>query len=73
VPTLGLFGPSEDRNFRPWGPNAAFVRTAESKEQLFAGIGYRPQGSQSLLTSIAVETVEAAVLDLLRRAKRQAA
>jgi ADP-heptose:LPS heptosyltransferase len=73
VPTLGLFGPSDERNFRPWGPNAAYLRTQESKDALFARIGYRPSGSPSLLTSIAVETVEAAAQELLRRAKREAA
>ncbi len=73
VPTLGLFGPSDERNFRPWGANAAFVRTAESKDALFARIDYQPGGSHSLLTSIAVETVEAAARELLRRARREAA
>jgi lipopolysaccharide export system permease protein len=73
VPTLGLFGPSDERNFRPWGANAAFVRTAESKDALFARIDYQPSGSHSLLTSISVETVEAAARELLRRAKREAA
>lgn len=73
VPTLGLFGPSDERNFRPWGPNTAYVRTAESKDALFARIDYQPSGSHSLLTSIAVETVEAAACELMRRAKREAA
>src|SRR5690606_4519997 len=30
VKTLGLFGPTRDEHYRPWGKNSAFVRTPES-------------------------------------------
>src|SRR3546814_1399104 len=33
TPTLGLFGPSPEARYRPWGPKASFVRTPESFEQ----------------------------------------
>jgi heptosyltransferase III len=73
VPTLGLFGPSEDRHFRPWGPNAAFVRTPESKGELFARIEFQPRHAQGLMDSLGVDAVEAAALDLLARAQARAA
>lgn len=34
VPTLGLFGPSDDRLYAPWGPNARVVRGGRSVEEL---------------------------------------
>jgi ADP-heptose:LPS heptosyltransferase len=36
TPTLGLFGPSPDGRYRPWGPHAAFARTRESSAELLA-------------------------------------
>jgi len=73
VPTLGLFGPSDDRHFRPWGSNAAFLRTVESKDELFARIEYQPQGAHSLMESISVDAVNAAAGELYARCTRQAA
>ena len=37
APTLGLFGPSDERRYGPWGPNARLVRGARSFEQIMAG------------------------------------
>ncbi len=73
VPTLGLFGPSDDRHFRPWGPNADFLRTAETKDELFARIEYQPRGAHSLMESISVESATAAACALYARCTRQAA
>ncbi len=73
VPTLGLFGPSDDRHFRPWGDNAAFLRTGESKDELFARIDYQPRGAHSLMDSISVDAAVAAANALhARRAKAAA-
>lgn len=73
VPTLGLFGPSEDRHFRPWGPNAAFVRTPETKGELFARIEFQPRHAQGLMDSLTVDAVEAAANALLSRQPARAA
>lgn len=73
VPTLGLFGPSEDRHFRPWGPNAAFVRTPESKAELFAKIEFQPRHAQGLMDSLSLDAVEAAAVSLLARQPARAA
>ncbi|MDC0344531.1 glycosyltransferase family 9 protein [Alphaproteobacteria bacterium] len=35
VPTLGLFGPSPDTNYRPWGEKTAFCRTRTPFEVAF--------------------------------------
>jgi ADP-heptose:LPS heptosyltransferase len=34
APTLGLFGPSDDRRYAPWGPKAKVVRGGHSFEEL---------------------------------------
>jgi ADP-heptose:LPS heptosyltransferase len=34
VPTLGLFGPSDDRIWRPWGDNVRVVRGARTLEEI---------------------------------------
>jgi len=73
VPTLGLFGPSDDRHFRPWGAHAAFVRTPESKDELFARIDFQPQGARSLMESIDVARVRAAAEALLAARAENAA
>ncbi len=73
VPTLGLFGPSDDRHFRPWGENAAFLRTVESKDELFARIEYQPRGASSLMESISVDAATEAAGELYARCTRQAA
>jgi ADP-heptose:LPS heptosyltransferase len=66
TPTLGLFGPSDDRLYRPWGPRAAFVR------------GTRPPGDgeassqagrfeASEMADLSVASVVRAARDLIER------
>lgn len=55
VPTVGLFGPSPDHLYAPWGPNGHVMRTQEPYDDLInkahAGV------SGSLLSSISVDQV----------------
>ncbi len=55
VPTVGLFGPSPDQLYAPWGPNGHVIRTQEPYDDLInkahAGV------SGSLLSSISVDRV----------------
>jgi lipopolysaccharide export system permease protein len=67
VPTLGLFGPSEDRRYAPWGPHADFVRTDESCAELLER-RVPPGGAQeTLMDGLSVDTAFAAAEALLRR------
>jgi len=59
VPTLGLFGPTDDRLYGPWGPACAVARAEESVAEVSA---LSPSGN--LMTGLAVETVEQAALAL---------
>lgn len=67
IPTLGLFGPSRDGRYGPWGPNAAAIRTPESYETLMAKAATTPG---SVMTSLSVDAVEQAAVALLARASR---
>lgn len=65
APTLGLFGPSKTELYAPRGPQAAFVRTPESMEELIGFPGYDRHTVGSLLTSLTPETVLKAACGLL--------
>ena len=67
APTLGLFGPSRDEVYAPWGGAAAAVRTPESYDALVGRPGYDHRTTGSLMGSLAVETVVDAAAALLRR------
>jgi ADP-heptose:LPS heptosyltransferase len=75
APTLGLFGPTRDDLYAPWGPLAAVQRTPESVAALTRGKAEARRAGQSLMTGLTIEAVEAAARELLRRAEsgRQAA
>jgi ADP-heptose:LPS heptosyltransferase len=63
-PTLGLFGPSDERRYAPFGPSARSVRGARSYDQIHAS---DPGFSQALchMMDLGVERVYEAALSLL--------
>ena len=65
APTLGLFGPTCEENYRPWGPRCRYVRTIESYEQLSRHPDFRPDPTNSLMSGLSVETVLKACGNLL--------
>ena len=67
VNTLALFGPSKDKNYRPWGKNGFFLRTPQSFEELVNRKGYNRFDSSSLMTSLSVETVFEKCLAILKK------
>jgi heptosyltransferase III len=67
VPTLGLFGPSREEHYAPWGPNTAWVRTRESYEELIGAPGYDHRTTGTLMDGLSVDAVEDAALKLWRR------
>ena len=42
APTLGLFGPTNERRYAPWGPRAAYLRTPQSFAELARDPGFGP-------------------------------
>ena len=73
APTLGLFGPSDERRYAPWGARAAFVRTPESMRQLISRPGYDHRTVGTLMDSLSVDAVVEAADRLLSRGADRAA
>jgi heptosyltransferase-3 len=72
VPTLGLFGPSPVSQYAPWGPRAAYVRTALPPERMF-GPGFDHRTTGTLMDSLSVDAVESAARQLWRNVCNAAA
>ncbi|KQZ06306.1 ADP-heptose--LPS heptosyltransferase [Caulobacter sp. Root1455] len=68
VPTIGLFGPSDERRYAPWGPNARAVRGPRTFEQFLA---VDPDLSQAIrhMSDLPVATVVRAAKALLAEVK----
>ena len=66
IPTLGLFGPTDDSLYAPSGKNAMFVRTPESPKELMNIPDFNHKTSFSLMKTLTVEIVEKRVKDLLQ-------
>ena len=70
VPTLGLFGPSPEWRYRPWGPDSAVVRTPQSYEDLVKAPGFDHRRQASLMTGLSVDAVVEAAEALWTRMNR---
>ena len=68
VPTIGLFGPSDERRYAPWGPLTKAVRGPRTFEQFLA---VDPDLSQAIrhMSDLPVATVVRAAKALLAEAK----
>ncbi|MGZ5947831.1 MAG: glycosyltransferase family 9 protein, partial [Caulobacteraceae bacterium] len=64
IPTLGLFGPSDERHYGPWGEATRVARGPRTYEQIRA---VDPSFGQALchMMDLSVETVSAAAEELL--------
>lgn len=58
VPTLGLFGPSSDVRYHPWGEKAWWVRTPETLNDIIHAPGYDRHNGLSYMTSLRLERVQ---------------
>lgn len=67
LPTLGLFGPSQDRHYAPTGPRAAVVRTRESYEALVGAPGFNHHTTGTLMDGLSVDSAIAAATELWAR------
>ncbi len=65
-PTLGLFGPSDDRLYAPWGPDARAVR---GQREFSAIKKLDPELNQAIchMFDLSVETVVEAAIQLLHQ------
>jgi len=67
VPTLGLFGPSREAHYAPWGAHCAVVRTGLEYDELVGGRGYDHRTTGSLMESLTVDMAETGARDLWAR------
>lgn len=64
IPTVGLFGPTKDQHYRPWGDNGFVVRTPDSADTLMARLRSDPASVTHLMDGIAVDDVIAKIGEL---------
>lgn len=69
APTLGLFGPTRDDLYAPWGEKAAFVRGSRSYNEIVTDPDYDFDSPASAMTDLTVDQVVAAATALLERTK----
>lgn len=67
IPTLGLFGPSNDALYAPWGPKAAFARGDTGFWDIIGAPGYDHASKTSLMGELEVDRVMAAATTLWER------
>ena len=65
VPTLGLFGPSREEHYGPWGPFSRAVRTTQSYDEIVGAPDYDYRSQATRMDSLSVDAVVAAVEDLM--------
>jgi ADP-heptose:LPS heptosyltransferase len=70
IPTLGLFGPSREEHYAPWGPRCGWVRTKASIEELTSAPGYDHRTTDTLMDGLSVDCAEDAAHALWQRLER---
>lgn len=69
TPTLGLFGPSPEARYGPWGEHCGTVRTKEGFKQLVLSPDFDHLSQKSLMTGLSVEDAYTALENLYVRVK----
>lgn len=67
IPTLGLFGPSPEQHYAPWGDRSTAVRGPRSYDELWAEVEAAGMKPGNLMGDLEVDRVEQAVLALLKK------
>ena len=68
LPTLGLFGPTQESLYAPWGDHTGIVRTQISFEEIFPD-NFDHRISDTLMDSLTVDMAEDGAKELWRRCK----
>ena len=69
IPTLGLFGPSRETLYGPWGSHCRWVRTPQSFEELTGTSGYNHRTTGTLMDGLQVQVVEDSLIKLWNQVK----
>lgn len=71
IPTVGLFGPSREDHYGPWGTHCRSVRGDLGYDEIFPpDYDYRNSDHWELMSGLGVERVEGVVTDLLDEVRR---
>ena len=68
IPVLGLFGPSREELYAPWGPMAAVARTDRSFRQILHDPAYDYRRQDCWMLDLSVDAAEGAAVALYARA-----
>jgi ADP-heptose:LPS heptosyltransferase len=66
TPTLGLFGPSRERVYGPWGEKTASVRTDLSYDEIVRQPGFDWRSQECRMLDLSVDKAQAAAEHLWR-------
>ena len=69
VPTIGLFGPSDAKQYKPWGSLTLTVRTPENPEQLMGHSNFSYRSNESLMKNLTVNYVEKKTISFFKKIK----
>jgi heptosyltransferase III len=67
--TLGLFGPSRESVYGPWGEKNNAVRTDMSFEEIISQPGYDHTSHESRMLTLSVDKAEKAAIEMWRLAQ----
>ncbi|WP_343560097.1 glycosyltransferase family 9 protein [Kiloniella sp. b19] len=67
IPTLGLFGPSSEVRYHPWGEKAQWVRTPESFDEIVSAPDYDRHKPVSYMVNLTLEKVLEAARSMISR------
>ncbi|MCW5723349.1 MAG: glycosyltransferase family 9 protein [Maricaulaceae bacterium] len=73
APALGLFGPTDERFYGPWGENCAAVRGPMGYEEIQKSVPRWRRSPDSLVMDLSVDAAFEAASRLLKRTERKAA
>lgn len=67
IQTVGLFGPTNDEVYAPYGSRTTLIRTPETMSQLIGAPGFDVKAvTDSLMKNLTVQTVELGIKDFLK-------
>ncbi len=69
VPTIGLFGPSDIRKYRPWGTQTITISTPETPEELMNDKKFSYKQKKTLMSNLKTSTVLKEIIKFVNQKK----
>lgn len=67
IPTVGLFGPSDIEQYRPWGKFTLGIKTPESPSELMGKKNFSHKNNFSLMKTLSVSNVEKKIISFYKK------